>query len=214
MAESVLSHKFTRSGRALLDLETRERRKPVRISEFNLGSGRGDREELILDYWKKKALAANPDEPEADDRDYRTEVTGRREYHLQDIVGHDRPKNGKWKGKLMLQVTYQGYSRDEVDLKTLEAAFSMRPKLVARYLEKNGIALSRQYSQQLANDSDTSDDDDQSDDEDEDDGDSQDVEGDKAGATQDVVEVPDSQVVEAGANKDIVEVPDSQAQAN
>jgi len=61
---------------------------------------------LILDYWKKKALAMNPDELEADNRDYQTEVTGCQEYYLQDIVSYNRLKNGKWKGKLMLQVTY------------------------------------------------------------------------------------------------------------
>ncbi|KAH7199123.1 uncharacterized protein B0J16DRAFT_379570 [Fusarium flagelliforme] len=236
-AEFVTGHRFSASGRALLTVKTQEREDDVTISEFNLGAGRGEREELILRYWLELDMKENPDKAQEENRDHRTAVTGRDTYHLQDIVNHRRLKKGKSNGKLVFDVTYQGYPHNEIGEKTMDEVLDMRPKIVDRYFKKKGIALPRQHANRVANDPDTSDDDDETDDKmgddehpdeaNEESNHCQDAEGeeameDEAGGTEDVIEVPDSQaqgeermeVDEAGATKDIVEVPDSQAQAN
>ena len=235
--ESIAGYGFTDSGRVLLTAKTQERENDVTISEFNLGARRGEREELILQYWEQLDMEKNPDKAEEENRDHRTAITGKNTYHLQDIVNHHRPTRGRWKGKLVFDVTYQGYSHNEIDQKTMDKAFAMRPKLVARYCREKGIALSRKYTDLLQNNPDTSDDNDETGDEmakdkhqdeaDEElnhsqDGEDEDAMEEEAGATKDIVEVPDSQAQgeermegnESGATKDIVEVPDSQAQAN
>ncbi|RFN41212.1 hypothetical protein FIE12Z_12988, partial [Fusarium flagelliforme] len=184
--------------------EGREREDDVTISEFNLGAGRGEREELILRYWLELDMKENPDKAQEENRDHRTAVTGRDTYHLQDIVNHRQLKKGKSNGKLVFDVTYQGYPHNEIGEKTMDEVLDMRPKIVDRYFKKKGIALPRQHANRVANDPDTSDNDDETDDKmgddehpdeaNEESNHCQDAEGeeameDEAGATEDVIEV-------------------------